>query len=86
MFINAQVGLLSPEKLANSAVLYPGPRQASGSAVGIIQSTGPAFDGLTGAAVSALSERYLAGAKTSLTSRKWLIPWILGGKVDSKTC
>jgi hypothetical protein len=74
MFINAQVGLLSPEKLANSAVLYPGPRHASGSAVGIIQSIGPAFDGLTGAAVSALSAGYLAGAKTSLTCRKCLIP------------
>jgi hypothetical protein len=34
--------------------------------VGFIQSTGAAFGGLIGAAVSALNERHLAGVKTSL--------------------
>ena len=66
MFINSQVGLLSPEKLANSAVLAAGVSQASGSACGFIRSTGAAFGGLIGAAMSALSEGHLAGFKTSL--------------------
>ena len=43
MFINSQVALLSPEKLANSAVLAAGLSQASGLAGGIIQSTGAAL-------------------------------------------
>ena len=64
--MSSQVRLLSPEKLANSAVLAAGLSQASGSACGFIQSTGAAFGGLIGAAVSALSERHLAGVKTSL--------------------
>jgi hypothetical protein len=63
MFMSSQVRLLSPEKLA---VLAAGVSQASGSACGFIQSTGAAFGGLIGAAVSALSERHLAGVKTSL--------------------
>jgi hypothetical protein len=63
MFINSQVGLLSSEKLANSAVLAAGLSQASGSAGGIIQSTGEVFGGSIGAAVSALSEKHLAGVK-----------------------
>jgi hypothetical protein len=66
MFINSQVGLLSPEKLANSAVPAGGLSQASGLAGGTNQSTGAVFGGLIGAAVSALSERHLAGVKTSL--------------------
>ena len=66
MFMSSQVRLLSPEKLANSAVLARGLSQASGSAGGIIQSTGAVFGGLIGAAVTALSERHLAGVKTSL--------------------
>ena len=66
MFINSQGGLPSPEKLANSAELAAGLSQGSGSAGGIIQSTGAVFGGLIGAAVSALSERHLAGVKTSL--------------------
>jgi hypothetical protein len=61
MFINSQVGLLSSEKSANSAVLAVGLSQASGPASGIIQSTGAVFGGLIGAAVSALSEKHLAG-------------------------
>jgi hypothetical protein len=66
MFINSQVGLPLPEKLANSAVLAAGVSQASGSASGFIQSTGAASCGLIGAAMSALSEGHLAGFKTSL--------------------
>jgi hypothetical protein len=66
MFINSQVGLLLPEKLANSAALAAGLSQASGSAGGIIQATGAAFGGLIGAAVSALSEKHLAGVETTL--------------------
>ena len=65
-FMSSQVRLPSPEKLANSAVLAAGLSQASGSACGLIQSTGAAFGGLIGAAVSALSERHLAGVKTRL--------------------
>jgi hypothetical protein len=64
--MSSQVRLLSPEKLANSAVLAAGLSQASRSACGFIQSTGVAFGGLIGAAVSRLSERHLAGVKTSL--------------------
>ena len=66
MFINSQVGLLSPEKLANSAVPAGGLSQASGSADGIIWSIGEVFGRLIGAAVSTLSESHLAGVKTSL--------------------
>jgi hypothetical protein len=78
MFMSSQVGLLSPEKLANSAVLAAGLSQASGSAFGFIQSTSAAFGGLIGAAVSALSARHLAGVKTSLViaaigGLSWLI-------------
>jgi hypothetical protein len=47
MFINSQVGLLSPEK---SAVLAAGNRW--GSVRGIIQATGTLFGGLIGAAVN----------------------------------
>ena len=66
MFINSQVGLLSPEKLANSAVPAGGLSQASGSADGIIWSIAEVFGRLIGAAVSTLSESHLAGVKTSL--------------------
>jgi hypothetical protein len=69
MFINSQgsrVGLLSPEKLANSAVIAGGLSQASGSVSGIIQAIGTVFVGLIGAPVNALSERLLAGVKMSL--------------------
>jgi hypothetical protein len=66
MFMSPQVRLLSPEKLANSAVLAAGLSQASGSAGEFIQSTGAAFGGLIGAAESALSERHLAGVKTRI--------------------
>jgi hypothetical protein len=51
MFIHLQVGLLASEKLVNSAVPTAGLSQASGSAGGIIQAIGEAFDGLIGAAV-----------------------------------
>jgi hypothetical protein len=50
MFMNSQVGLLSPEKLANSAVLAAGLSRSSGSQA--------RFGGLIGAAVS--------GVKTNL--------------------
>jgi hypothetical protein len=66
VFIHWQVGLLSPEKLTNSAVPAGDLSQASGSAGGIIRSMGAVFGGLIGAAVSALSESHLAGAKTGL--------------------
>jgi hypothetical protein len=49
MFINSQVGLLTSEKLANSAVPAGGLSQASGSAGGIICSMGAVFGGLIGA-------------------------------------
>ena len=79
MFMSSEVRLLSPEKLANSAVLAAGLSQASGSACGFIQSTGAAFGGLIGAAVTALSERHLAGVRTSLViaaigGLAWLLP------------
>jgi hypothetical protein len=59
--MSSQLRPLSPEKLANSAVLAAGLSLASGSACGFIQSTGAAFGGLIGAAVSDLSEKHLAG-------------------------
>ena len=60
--MNSQVGLLSPEKLANSAV-----RAASEPSVWISGwDHRRGFGGLTSAAVSALSERHLAGVKGSL--------------------
>jgi hypothetical protein len=65
MFINSQAGLLSPEKLANSAMLAVGLSQALGSAGGIIQAIGAVFGGLIVAAMSALSEKHSAGVKTS---------------------
>jgi hypothetical protein len=66
MFMSSKVGLLSPEKLVKSVVLAAGLSEAAGSAGGTIQSTGAVFGGLIGAAVSALSEKHLAGVKTSL--------------------
>jgi hypothetical protein len=66
MFIDSQVGLLTPEKLANSAVPAGGLSQASGSAGGIIWSMGAVFGGLIGAAVRTLSQSHLAGVKTGL--------------------
>jgi hypothetical protein len=56
MFINSQVGLLSPEKLANSAMLAVGLSQALGSAGGINSGNRRGLCGLIGAAVSALSK------------------------------
>ena len=49
-------------------MLAAGLAQALGSAAGIIQGVGlvAVFGGLIGAAISALSERHLAGIKTSL--------------------
>lgn len=49
-------------------MLAAGLAQALGSAAGIIQAVGlvAVFGGLIGAAISALSERHLAGVKTSL--------------------
>jgi hypothetical protein len=78
MFMSSEGRLLLPEKLANSAVLAAVLSQASGSACGFIQSTGVDFGGLIGAAVSALTERQLAGVKTSLViaaigGLSWLI-------------
>jgi hypothetical protein len=49
MFINSQVGLLSPEKYA---VLAAGLSNRWGSVRGIIQATGTLFGGLIGAAVN----------------------------------
>jgi hypothetical protein len=68
MLINSQLGFFSLDKLANFAVLAAGLGQALGTAGGIIQAIGlvAVFGGLIGAAVSALSERHLAGVKTSL--------------------
>ena len=66
MFINSQVGFMTPEKLANSAMPAGGLSQASGSAGGIIWSMGTVLGGLIGATVSTLSESHLAGVKTSL--------------------
>jgi hypothetical protein len=62
MFINSQVGLLSPEKLANSAVLASGQSQRLESPGGIIRATVAVFGGLIGAAVCSPSEEHLAGA------------------------
>ena len=67
MFINSQVGLLSPEKLANSAVIAGGLSQASGSVCGVSQAIGTVFGGLIGAAVNdALCEKHLAEVETSV--------------------
>jgi len=82
MFINSQVGLLSPEKLANYAVLAAGLSNRWVSVCGIIQAIGTVFGGLIGAAVNdALSEKHLAEVATSLVMRlsaawrgDW--PWI----------
>jgi hypothetical protein len=52
--------------------------QASGSVGGIIQAIGAVFGGLIGGAVSAMSERRLAGVKTSLV--------IAAGASASKAC
>jgi hypothetical protein len=66
MFINSQVGLLSLQKLGK----FSGTSCRSEPSVGIsgwdhsVNRRG--FSGLIGAAVSALSERHLAGVKTSL--------------------
>ena len=51
-----------------NAILAAGLAQALGSDAGIIQTIGlvAVFGGLIGAAVAALSERHLAGVKTSL--------------------
>jgi hypothetical protein len=59
--IDSEVRLLSPEELANPAVPTAGLSQASESVDGIIQSIGVVFGMLIGWAVSALSERRLAG-------------------------
>jgi hypothetical protein len=68
MFINSHLGLLSRENLANFAVLAAGLNQALGTAGGIIQAIAlvAVFGGIIGAVVSALSEKHLAGVKTSL--------------------
>jgi len=67
MFLNSQVGLLSPEKLANYAVLAAGLSNRWGSVCGIIHAIGTVFGVLIGAAVNdALSEKHLAEVKTSL--------------------
>jgi hypothetical protein len=65
MFVSSQVRPPSTEKFSNSAVLAVGLSQASRSAGGIIQSMGAVFRGLIGAAVSALSEKHLAGRPKS---------------------
>jgi hypothetical protein len=56
------------QSLLRSPLLAAGLAQALGSAAGIMQGFGlvAVFGGLMGAAVSALSERHLAGVKTSL--------------------
>jgi hypothetical protein len=68
MFMNSHLGLLSLENLANFAVLAAGLNQALGTAGGIIQAIAlvAVFGGIIGAVVSALSEKHLAGVKTSL--------------------
>jgi hypothetical protein len=66
MFINSQVGLLSPEKLANSATLAAGLSQALGSASGSFSQQARLWRIDRSRAVSALSERHLAGVKTRL--------------------
>jgi hypothetical protein len=62
MFAKLQLALLL------NPILAAGLAQALGTAAGIIQTIGlvAVFGGLIGAAVSALSERHLAGVKTSL--------------------
>jgi hypothetical protein len=52
MFINSQVGLLSPEKLANYAVLAAGLSNRWGSVCGIIQGIGTVFGELIDPAVN----------------------------------
>src|SRR5260370_34969861 len=81
MFINSQVGLLSPEKLANSAVPADGLSQASGSADGIIWSIGEVFGGLIGAAVSTPGEKglFICASCADATSRSWYAKnWKMG--------
>lgn len=74
MFINSQARRLSPEKLANSAVLAACLRQASGSAGGNFQSTDAVFGGLIGGAVSALSEKRSAELViASIGGLAWLL-------------
>jgi hypothetical protein len=71
MFINSQVGLLSPEKLANSAVLDSGQSPRLESPGEIIRAMVVVFGGLIGAAVRSLSEKHLAGALSLRLSAVW---------------
>ena len=64
----SEMGLMLNLNLSFVPMLAAGLAQALGSAAGIIQGIGlvSVFGGLIGAAVSALSEKHLAGVKTSL--------------------
>jgi hypothetical protein len=68
MFDRLEIGLLLNLNLGFVPMLAAGLAQALGAAAGIIQGIGlvSVFGGLIGAAVSALSEKHLAGVKTSL--------------------
>jgi hypothetical protein len=68
MFSNSQLVLLPLDNLASFTMLAAGLNQALGTAGGIIQAIAlvAVFGGIIGAVVSALSEKHLAGVKTSL--------------------
>jgi hypothetical protein len=97
IFINSQLALFSVDNSASFAVLAAGLAQALGTAGGIIQAIAlvAVFGGIIGAMVSALSEKHLAGVKTSLViaaigGSAWLIAtaffaadWIADGDANN---
>jgi hypothetical protein len=81
MFMNAQVRPLCPKNWQIQRLVV-GLSQVLGSAGGIIQAIGAAFGGLSGAAVSALSEKHLAGRPAVwIFQSKSVVPAVCGAAV-----